>query len=285
MAGYYYVETETALVTCRARGKLKLEEVTPTVGDRVRCNLLPDGAGVIQDVLPRRSLLQRPAVSNVDQVLIVATLREPSPNLGLVDRLLVTAEFLGLGAIVGFNKSDLGSQDEADALWNIYQPLGYSSLVFSAKQMVGIDRLRDLLNDRVTVMAGQSGVGKSSLINLVTVGKRSATGEVSVKSGTGRHTTRHVELLPLPTPWRGFVVDTPGFNRLELPEGLTADQLDACFPEMHMRGDCRFSNSCAHLAEPDCAVKAALEQQQIAPSRYHSYQLLYQELREAERRY
>ncbi len=279
------METETGLVCCRARGKFKLDEITPMVGDRVRCSLLPDGSGVVQEVLPRSTVLQRPAVSNVDQVLIVATLKDPSPNLGLVDRLLVTAEFLGLEAIVGFNKSDLGSTEEAEALRVIYGPLGYPSLVFSAKQQVGIDQVRDLLDGHVTVMAGQSGVGKSSLINLVTDGKRIATGEVSQKSGTGRHTTRHVELLPLPEPWRGFVVDTPGFNRLELPEDLTADQLDACFPEMQMREHCRFGNSCVHLAEPGCAVKAALAEQQVAPSRYHSYQLLYQELREAERRY
>lgn len=279
------METEVGLICCRARGKFKLDEITPMVGDQVSCSLLPDGGGVVQLVLPRRTVLQRPAVSNVDQVLIVATLKDPSPNLGLVDRLLVTAEFLGLRAVVGFNKSDLGSTEEAEALRATYEPLGYPSLVFSAKQLVGIDQVRDLLNNRVTVMAGQSGVGKSSLINLVTDGKRSATGEVSVKSGTGRHTTRHVELLPLPEPWRGFVVDTPGFNRLELPAELTADQLDACFPEMQVRERCRFGNSCVHLAEPGCAVKAALADGQIAESRYHSYQLLYQELREAERRY
>ena len=255
------------------------------VGDRVLCDLLDAGTGVVREVKPRRTALNRPAVCNVDQVLIVATLREPTPNFGLVDRLLVTAEFMGLDAIVGFNKADLGGDDEAEALHQAYDPLGYPCLVFSVAERRGMERLRDLLEDRVTVLAGQSGVGKSSLINLLAGVEKFATREVSDKTGTGRHTTRHVELLPLPSPRKGFVVDTPGFNRLELPKGLTADRLDACFPEMDVRQDCRFGVSCAHLAEPGCAVKAAVENHQIAQSRYQSYQLLYQELKQLERRY
>lgn len=255
------------------------------VGDRVLCDLLDAGTGVVREILPRRSILPRPAVCNVDQVLVVATLREPTPNFGLVDRLLVTAEFLGLDAIVGFNKADLGEHHEAEALHQAYDPLGYPCLVFSVAERQGLERLRDLLENRVTVLAGQSGVGKSSLINLLAGAEKFATRAVSEKSGTGRHTTRHVELLPLPSPRKGFLVDTPGFNRLELPEGLTADRLDACFPEMAIRQDCRFGNSCAHLAEPGCAVKAAVANQQIAQSRYQSYQLLHQELKQREGRY
>lgn len=255
------------------------------VGDRVNCQLLPDGSGVVSAVAPRRLALVRPAVSNVDQMLVVATLREPMPNLGLVDRLLVTAEHLGLPAIVCFNKSDLGAEDQAELYRRVYQPLGYPTLTISVKRQQGIERVRDLLDGRITVLAGQSGVGKSSLINLLAGCERSAIGSVSDRSGTGRHTTRHVELLPLPTPWTGFVVDTPGFNRLELPEGLAADRLADCFPEMRLSDACRFGNSCAHLAEPGCAVKAALAEERVAPSRYASYQLLHQELKQQERRY
>jgi len=270
---------------CRARGRLRQEDVKPIVGDRVRCELLSPDTGVVTEILPRRNSLDRPLVANVDQVLVMAAASEPTPNLALIDRLLVTAEYLGLRAVLGINKADLAVADEAMDLQKLYQSIGYPSFLFSLRTKMGLAELKAQLEGRVTVMAGQSGVGKSSLLNTLVEWPVAETGEVSHRRGMGRHTTKHVELLPLPAPIEGFLVDTPGFSRLQLPEGLLAAELSWYFPEMRPFADCRFGSSCMHLEEPGCGVKEALASGLIAQSRYNSYQQLYGELWERERRY
>jgi ribosome biogenesis GTPase len=264
---------------------MQLSDLTPVVGDRVVLSYREDGDGALESVYPRKNSLRRPQVANVDQMLVMGALAEPAPNLLLIDRLLVTADFLGLDALLGFNKADLDSSDAAAGLRTIYRPAGYPLFTFSIRQEQGLEGLLQQLQGKVTVLAGQSGVGKSSLINWLAGEKTAETGRVSRKGGTGRHTTRHVELLPLPGLKDSYIVDTPGFSRLELPEELEAVHLDQFFPEMRMRTGCRFAPDCAHLAEPGCAVKEAVQLDLIAPERYQSYQALHQELKELERRY
>lgn len=284
LAGYYYVQSEGTVICCRARGRLKKEELTPLVGDRVKVSQIDSTTGVLSEILPRRNELRRPAVANVTQMLVMAALQDPVPNVALLDRLLVTAEYLGLKALLVFNKVDLDGSGVRSDMLQVYGSV-YPVFFISLRQDKGLEELSRQLSENITVLAGQSGVGKSTLINRLTTGIEMTTGSVSEKTGTGRHTTRHVELLPARPPLTGHVVDTPGFSRLELPEGLLADNLDAYFPEMQMSGHCRFGSSCVHLAEPGCAVKAALAEGHIAESRYQSYQLLYAEAKERERRY
>lgn len=237
------------------------------------------------EILPRRNFLERPLVANVDQVLVMGAAAQPTPNLVLIDRLLVTAEYLGLLAIVGINKADLAASSTGQALQQLYQGIGYPAFFFSLQAADGLAALKQHLAGHVTVLAGQSGVGKSSLLNALSTEQVAETGAISQRGGAGRHTTKHVELLPLPEIISGFMVDTPGFSRLQLPEGLLVADLSHYFPEMRQQSNCRFGNSCVHLQEPDCGVKAALEAGLIAQSRYDSYQQLYAELWENERRY
>lgn len=210
---------------------------------------------------------------------------EPTPNLVLIDRLLVTAEYLGLLAIVGINKADLAAGDTGKTMQLLYHGIGYPTFFFSLRAADGLVELKQHLAGHVTVLAGQSGVGKSSLLNALAAEQVAETGAISQRGGAGRHTTKHVELLPLPPPINGFMVDTPGFSRLQLPEGLLAAELGHFFPEMREHSNCRFGGRCVHLQEPDCGVKAALAAGLIAQSRYDSYQQLYAELWESERRY
>lgn len=285
LAGYYFVQTDSGLVTTRARGRLRLDEIKPIVGDRVLLELLTPDTGVVTEILPRRNHLERPLVANVDQMLVMGAAAEPAPNLGLIDRLLVTAEYLGLRAVVGINKADLAADATGSNLQQLYQDIGYPSFFFSLWAKDGLDALKQHLSEHVTVLAGQSGVGKSSLINVIAAEQVAETGAISQRGGAGRHTTRHVELLPMPAPVNGFIVDTPGFSRFQLPEGLPSTELSSLFPEMRKYGDCRFGGSCMHLQEPGCGVKSALEAGLIVESRYSSYQQLYQELWENERKY
>ncbi len=279
------MQTDAGLVTCRARGRLRQEEIKPIVGDRVRLELLTETEGVLTEILPRQSFMERPLVANVDQVLVMAAANKPAPNLVLIDRLLVMAEHSGLRAIVGINKADLDGEGRGKELRELYQSIGYPSFLFSLHTQEGLADLKGYLSDHVTVMAGQSGVGKSSLLNTLASEQVAETGAVSQRGGVGRHTTKHVELLPLPAPINGFLVDTPGFSRVQLPADLPAAELSWCFPEMRQYRDCRFGGSCVHLEEPDCGIKAAVEAGLIAQSRYDSYQLIYAELWERERRY
>lgn len=285
MAGYYFVQTDTGVVTCRARGRLRQDEIKPIVGDSVRCQLLTPDTGVLTEILQRRNYLERPLVANVDQLLVMGAVAEPPPNLVLIDRLLVTAEYLGLRAAVGINKADLVSDNTGKAMQQLYQDIGYPSFLFSLWAEAGLAELKQFLSGHVTVLAGQSGVGKSSLLNELAAEQVAETGAISQRGGAGRHTTKHVELISLSAPINGFMVDTPGFSRLQLPEGLPATGLSQYLPEMRKYSECRFGNSCLHLQEPGCGVKAALKAGLIAGSRYSSYQQLYAELWERERRY
>lgn len=284
---WYRVATPEGALTCRPRGRLKRGGEGGRgllVGDRVRCLRLPDGSGRIEAVLPRHNRLIRPPVANVDQVLVVFTLFDPPLNLELVDRILVRAAHEGLAAVLALNKADLwtdGDREEAARLVDLYAKAGYGCLRVSAASGEGIAALRERLGGgRVTVLAGQSGAGKSSLLNALDPRLGLRTGALGDKAGRGRHTTRHVALLPLASGW---VADAPGFSRVDLTD-LAPRDLAAAFPELAAREDgCRFPG-CLHHREPGCAVTAAVAAGAVDARRHARYLKFLEEVLAAARR-
>ncbi|MDQ0285773.1 ribosome biogenesis GTPase [Desulfofundulus luciae] len=279
--GHYYVASGEEIHDCVLRGRFRREKKQVLVGDRVTFRLLPQGQGVIEEVHPRRTTLVRPPVANVDRALIVFAMKDPDPNTFLLDRFLIQAEHAGVGPAICFNKVDLGEDLSRDMI-GAYRRAGYPVVCTSVLDGSGLDELRALLQGHITVLAGPSGVGKSSLLNAMVPGLNLKTGEISRKLGRGRHTTRHVELLCL--PGGGLVADTPGFSSLYLPE-MKREELGEFYPEfVARRDDCRFTG-CLHFQEPDCAVKRAVEKGEISAFRYENYLQLLQEVMELERRY
>ncbi len=267
---WYDVDVGGEVLPCRARGRLRLAPrdlpAPVLVGDRVAVRVAGDGTGVIEEVLPRRNVHRRPPVANVDQVLVVASLALPPLNLPLVDRLLVRARAEGLGAVLCLNKADLAAAEVARGTALVYRQAGYPVCVTVATEGKGLAELATLLAGRISVVAGHSGTGKSTLINGLLGERRLATGGVG-RAG-GRHTTRHAELLPL--PGGGFVADGPGFSRLDV-SGLDPGALGSCYPEIaRLAAGCRFAG-CRHDREPDCAVRAAVEAGRVDGGRYRRY--------------
>lgn len=280
--GFYYVQTDTGLVECRLRGKFRLSKLNALAGDRVNIQIMSNGTGAVEAIHPRKNELLRPPVANVDQVLLVLAGHQPEPDFGLLDRMLILAESQQIQPVICFNKCDLLTQEERADIHRKYKGTGYQLEIISAKHQIGIDNLRRTLNRGVNVIAGPSGAGKSTLLNSIQPNLSLKTGKVSEKIGRGKHTTRHVELLPLGTG--GWIADTPGFSNLELPS-MGKEQLAPLFPEFanytHL---CRF-NGCSHDKEPDCKVKEAVEQGDISRERYDNYLAFLQEVRANERRY
>ncbi|WP_227766920.1 ribosome small subunit-dependent GTPase A [Zhaonella formicivorans] len=280
-SGFYYVWAEDVTYECSLRGRyrLKMQDFLP--GDRVKI-LLVEGQnkGVIEEVLPRQTELVRPPVANVTQVVIVMALQSPDPDLVLLDRLLILAQEAGIRPVISFNKLDLAPEEVVADLNNLYTGLGYKVILTSAKKGIGIIELKQELQGEVTVFAGPSGAGKSSLLNAVQPGLQLKTGEVGEKSRRGKHTTRHVALMPMENG--GFVADAPGFSRLYLPE-LKREELAFYFPDFAcFRNMCKF-NTCLHHSEPQCAVRAALDKGLIDPRRYEHYIAFLQEVIAKER--
>ncbi len=279
---FFYVLTEAEagqeLVTCKLRGKFKKSRRSIGVvpGDRVRIDRLPDGSGVVEEQLPRTSLLKRPAVANITQVVLTFAAAQPDLHPLLLNRFLVLAEWSGIPKIViCVNKQDLYAGD-IGAFLKAYEQIGYPVLRVSAQQGEGIEALRQQLQGETTVFAGPSGVGKSSLLNRIDERLSLQTGQVSEKIKRGRHTTRVAELLPYAG---GFIVDTPGFSAMELTE-LDIQDLPGYFPEFRPHLDaCRFA-PCSHTHEPNCAVKAAVAAGAITQERYDAYVNIYEEIKE-----
>lgn len=268
-------------VRCHLRGRLKKDRVRILPGDVVRISRVSDDEGVVEEVLPRRTTLARPYIANVDQVVIVAALAEPPPSLDLVDRLLVLAQAEGLQAFIVWNKADLVAREEADVYRQVYERAGFPSALTSPKQDLGREELLAGLSGHVTVLAGASGVGKSSLLNWLLGEERLETGAVSRRLGRGRHTTRAVQLVAM--PGGGWIADSPGFSVLDL-SGVPMEQLSQLYPEMvRYSAACRFGG-CLHRAEPGCAVREAVREGAIDGGRYERYLRLLDELEEAERR-
>ncbi|HEX3032545.1 MAG TPA: ribosome small subunit-dependent GTPase A [Bacillota bacterium] len=280
--GFYYVRTEEGLVECRLRGKFRLQKLNALAGDRVIIKMMSNGTGAVEEILPRRNVLTRPPVANVDQVLLVLAGHQPEPDFGLLDRMLILAESQQIKPLICFNKCDLLTQEERRDLYRKYTGTGYQVEVVSAREHIGIDNLRIGLKTGVTVIAGPSGAGKSTLLNSIQPNLSLKTGQVSEKIGRGKHTTRHVELLAVEEG--GWVADTPGFSNLDLPT-MSKEQLAAFFPEFtEYTPSCRF-NGCNHDKEPECSVKSAVEAGEISRERYDNYLAFLQEVKAKERRY
>lgn len=281
--GFYYLQVagQEELLSCRLRGRIKRNKGAVVTGDYVEYQMLEDGTGVIESCLPRRTLLKRPAVANIDQVLITFAARQPDLNQLLLNRFLVLAEWSGIPEIViCINKCDL-LEGKADFLQD-YVQAGYKLLMVSAQEGQGIQELKNLLTGRVTVFAGPSGVGKSSLLNAVDSNLELATGKISDKIKRGKHTTRAACLLPLPEG--GTVVDTPGFSAAEL-ENIDKAQLAHYFPEFRPYIEKCYYNTCTHSHEPDCAVKEAVEAGAICQARYEAYLNILQTINERKKAY
>lgn len=281
-SSFWYVDIDGELWECRLRGKFRLTKQNVLAGDRVKVKETGKHKGVIEEVLPRTTQLERPPVANVDQVIIVLACAEPDPQPELLERIIVQAEVAGLQPVVCFNKTDLVDSAKVESLAETYRSVGYRVICTSTKIGSGIDELRQALKGHVTVLAGPSGSGKSSLLNAAHPGFKLKTGKVSDKIGRGRHTTRFAELLEIEPGT--MVVDSPGFSSLYLPE-MDKQHLAEMFPEFrdYLEG-CRF-NGCLHKSEPDCAVKQGVKDGVISESRYNNYLLFLEELIGRERRY
>lgn len=290
LSGYYYVQDGETLVQCRARGIFKKRGESPLVGDRVGYSLTDNGEGTVERIGPRDSELVRPPIANADLAVLVFSVVRPELSLTLLDKFLVHVEHARLNALLVFTKMDRipdgedGDRIRADvaSARNLYESLGYDVLLTSAHEGDGIEALREALAGHINVFAGQSGVGKSSLLNALVPGLSLETNEISDKLGRGKHTTRHVELVAMANG--GYVADTPGFSQLDFAE-LGIDQIGPCFREFRELSDgCKF-RGCTHTHEPSCAVLEAKAEGRVAESRYDNYAAFMAEWKETRRRY
>lgn len=281
IGGFYYVKVNDNVYECRARGLFRKKKITPLVGDRVLIKLnKEDNTGYIEQILDRKSELIRPPVANVSQVLIVFAAQKPEPNLWLLDRFLLLVSVKELDAVICINKIDLDSDGKADEIYNIYKKAGYKVIKTSCKTNEGMDEAKSVLKGEITVLAGPSGVGKSTLLNSIQSNLKLQTGEISAKTNRGKHTTRHVELMELNIG--GWVLDTPGFSTLDI-NFLEENELQKHFLEIYAKSDfCKFTG-CNHYKEPGCEVKNAVENGEISDTRYLNYINMLEEIKRTRR--
>ena len=283
IAGFYYVHVvESGLYECKAKGVFRKEKVKPLVGDVVEIDVLDEAEkkGNITDILERKNELIRPTVANIDQALVVFAVTKPKPHFNLLDRFLIMMESKGIPVILCFNKKDLATEPEIQVLRDIYETCGYQMVFTSALAQENTEEILTLLSGKTTAIAGPSGVGKSSLINIFQPNAHMETGSISEKIERGKHTTRHSELIWIKDDT--YIMDTPGFSSLYGGE-MEKEDLKYCFTEFaQYEGRCRFQG-CDHVHEPGCAVKEALKAGNIHPVRYENYLEMYQELKEKRR--
>ncbi|MBR3401083.1 MAG: ribosome small subunit-dependent GTPase A [Parasporobacterium sp.] len=285
LAGFYYVASDkNRIYECRAKGAFRNENITPLVGDDVKFDVISenDRTGNVTEILPRRNSLFRPAVANVDQAMVVFAVRSPFPNLSILDRFLLLMKKQGIETIIVFNKKDLAKSDDIKNLKNTYKKSGHKVYFISAGgERPSLSGLKMQLRGKITVMAGPSGVGKSTILNTLSrVGNEEVAqvGAISSKAGRGKHTTRHNEIYTIGRSYH--IVDTPGFTSLLVSaDDVTKEELGSLFPEFSpYASKCPFKD-CSHIKERDCAVRKAVEDGKIAQSRYNSYKAIYEEVK------
>ena len=283
IARFYYIYAEDGNVyECKAKGIFRKDNFKPLVGDNVEITVLneEEKEGSVTSILPRRNSLIRPAVANVDQAFLIFAMENPKPNFLLLDRFLIMMEQQEIPVVICFNKKDVGEKEEMEKLYEIYTGCGYRVVLSSTYEGEGMDEIREILKGKTTVVAGPSGVGKSSITNCMQGEVQMETGEISKKLKRGKHTTRHSQVIPVEK--NTFLVDTPGFSSLYLTD-MKEEELRDYFPEFVMyEPQCRFQG-CMHIHEPGCAVKEALSEGEISQQRYDNYLALYEELKEKRR--
>lgn len=275
IGGFYYVESDGEIFECKARGIFRKEKITPLVGDIVQITIDEHSKNSIDEILERRNSFNRPPISNVDNLVIVASTCEPKPNLLIIDRLTTVAYHKNVRPVIVFTKDDL---QDADELIEIYRTTGIETFAVSNKTGQGVERIRELLDGSISVFTGNSGVGKSSLLNCIQPDFTLETAEISQKLGRGRHTTRHVELFKI---GNGYIADTPGFSSLDFETNdiIKKEDLAECFPEFSdYLGLCKFT-SCSHINDKGCRIVEALNEGKIHKSRHESYVALYNEVK------
>ena len=283
LSGTYTVHAENSDYLCTARGTFRKKRIAPFPGDFVRIVSFPDHTGRIDEILPRKNHLIRPSVANIDLICYVCSYTKPTPFPFTIDKILVISQLQGIVPVLIFNKSDLAVSNETDALADLYEKIGYNVFRVSAAQGTGLDHVKGVFKNKTIVFAGNTGVGKSSILNAIYPDLTLKTGEISEKLGRGKHTTRHIEFFRTED---GLIADTPGFGALDLEEyALKSELLQSFFPEFAAyKEHCLFPD-CKHFqeGENECAVRAAVRAGKINGSRYNSYQQIYQYLKEKER--
>lgn len=279
LSGFYYVQSGERQITCRARGKFRYQKITPLVGDRVLLSEQEDGSGALDAILPRRNAFQRPTVANIDCMVIVASGATPVTDPFLIDQMISIVEGKNCEPILCLNKWDLA---QPEALFEAYRTAGFQVMKTCAQTGLGVEELREALQGKTAAFSGNSGVGKSSLLNALDTSLHIQVGEVSEKLGRGRHTTRHVELFPL---GNGFLADTPGFAAFDVDkmEPLPLEKLAESFRDFAPYRDECFFVDCAHVKEKGCAVLQALSEGKLLKSRHESYVRLYEQAKERKR--
>lgn len=277
IGGFYYVETaDGQIYECKARGIFRKEKITPLAGDRVVISTDENGKNSIEEIEERRNSFVRPPIANVDKLVIVSSTCEPKPNLLLIDRLTAVAIYKNVTPILVFTKDDLQSADE---LAEIYRKAGFDTFCVSNESGEGVDGVMAALGNSICAFTGNSGVGKSSLLNRIAPELQLATGEISTKLGRGRHTTRQVELFKIGS---GYIADTPGFSSLDFDTNdlIKKDELAFCFPEFEPYfGNCKFS-TCVHINDKGCSITEAVANGEISASRYESYKTMFNEVKD-----
>ena len=283
IAGFYYIYAENdEIYECKAKGIFRKDNRKPLVGDNVEIEVLDEHEkeGSVTAILPRKNSLIRPAVANVDQAFVIFAMENPKPNFMLLDRFLIMMEKENVPAVICFNKKDLATEEELEFLYETYKSCGYQVILSSTFNGEGLEEIREILKGKTTVVAGPSGVGKSSITNALQENVQMETGEISKKLKRGKHTTRHSQVIPVGKDT--YLMDTPGFSSLYLTD-IEEQELKDYFPEFReYENQCRFQG-CRHIHEPGCAVKEALNNHKISSLRYEDYLGLHEEIKEKRR--